>query len=89
MQIWRATIERPLRLAIINHPAIPILGINHPAIPIEAQVRPSSVLLARDRVVARQCQLAQATVIPELNLRRTRFDRDAVAPRIKVSSCSL
>ncbi len=69
---WRS------RLAIINHAAIPILGINHPAIPIEAQARPSCVSPARDHVVARQYQLAQATVIVELKLRRTRFDRDAV-----------
>jgi hypothetical protein len=69
---------RRSRLAIINHSAFPILGINHAAIPIKAQARLSFVSPAPDHVVARQYQLAQATVIVELKLRRAGFDRNAV-----------
>lgn len=69
---------RRSRLAIINHPAFPILGINHPAIPIKAQARPSFVSPSPDHVVARQYQLAQSTVIVELKLRRAGFDRNTV-----------
>jgi hypothetical protein len=54
------------------------LGINQVAVPIEAQKRPPVVAPARDRVAARQSQLAEATVIVELKLLRTRLGRDAI-----------